>query len=115
MSRPRVDRPVIDRSRVNAQRNEPLRVAPPGRTQQRWPPVAGVPIIRAPAAPARHFSPPAGRVERPVGAVPGRGEERPAIGVGRSVERGGHRPHVGAARGQGHPHGGAGQRSRGQR
>ena len=135
LPRARVDgRPIIDRSRANLQQDRP---APQVQGPQRIPPVAGVPIERAPSQPqralpqSRSFSPPAGRIERPTMANPGRIErpvvanpgrgmggpsvnsgrnmERPAVNVGRSVERGGDRPQARGAEGRSHPGAGVGR------
>jgi hypothetical protein len=83
-SRPpmRMDGPSSsDRPRANMQQD---RTAPPVQSPQRIPPVVGVPVERAPSQPQRamprSYSPPAGRIERPVMANPGRGAQR-------SVER----------------------------
>jgi hypothetical protein len=107
LPRARVDgRVMIDRSRANVQ---PERPAPQVHSPQRIPPVAGVPLQRAPSQPqremppSRSFPPPAGRieqpalanpgrVERPVAANPGHNVERPAVNVGRSVAPGGNWP-----------------------
>jgi hypothetical protein len=85
LPRARVDGPpIIDRSRVNGQQDRP---APQVQSPQRIPPVAGVPMERAPSQPQhalpqlRSFSPPQGRIERP--AINTGGIERPAINTGR--------------------------------
>jgi len=112
--RPRMgDRPIMDRSR--GQQDRPVQAQPP----QRIPPVAGVPIERAPSQPqrviplGRSISPPQGRIERPAintgrierpamsnpgrierpaAANPGHGMERPSMNSGRFVERSADRP-----------------------
>jgi hypothetical protein len=103
-------RPVIvDRPRANVQQDRPAPALPQAQSPQRMPPVAGVPVERAPAQPQRampqlrSFSPPAARIERPAMASPGRierpaaansgrGVERPSVNAGRIVERSAERP-----------------------
>ena len=96
LPRARVDgRLTVDRSGVNSQRGRP---APPLQSPQHIPPVAGVPIERAPSLPqrampsTRNFAPQANRIERaiierPVMAVPGRGMGQPSAISGGGVER----------------------------
>jgi hypothetical protein len=103
-------RPNFDRSRADAQQGRP---APQMRSPQRMPPVAGVPIERAPsqpqrAMPQRNFSPPAGRIERPAAANAGRSMERPSMDPGRNVERSAVRPQVRGNAGQGQSNSGGG-------
>ncbi len=85
--RARMDgRLTIDRSREIVQPGQPV---PRGQFPQRIPPVAGVPIERAPSLPQRampsprSFSPQANIIERPAVANPGRGMERPSANSGR--------------------------------
>lgn len=64
---------------------------PREQAPQRVPPVAGVPVDRAPpqaqrAMPQRNFSAPAARVERPAASNGGRSFERPSVNPGH-IER----------------------------
>lgn len=108
-------RAVFDRPRENVQQ---VRPAPQVQAPQRIPPVAGVPVERAPSQPQRarpqprSFSPPVitnpGRTERPAMASPGRGMERPSMNPGRNVERSAAGPQVRGAETRRNPSGGSG-------
>ena len=132
--RGRVDgRSTIDRSRANVQQNRPAHALPQVQSPQRIPPLAVVPIERAPsqpqrAIPSRSFSPLAGRIERPavanpgrierpVVANPGRSMERPSVNAGRIVDRSADRPQSRGNewRGQSNSGGGRGEFRGGER
>ncbi len=116
-------RPIIDRS--NVQQDRPAQALPQAQSLQRIPPVAGVPIERAPSQPqhalpqSRSFSPPMGHIERPamtnpghierpVVANPGRAMERPSVNPGRIVERSADQPQFRGNEGRGQLNSGGG-------
>ncbi len=107
--------PMPERPRQNV---EQIRPAPQQQWRQHIPPVAGVPVERAPAPvlqhaqPARSFSAPA-RIERPAAAGGGRNFERPQMQMPsvRAPQRSFARePSRGGQGRGGHEHGGGGHR-----
>ena len=112
-------RAVFNRLHVNAQQNRPAQQM---QSAQRMPPVAGVPMERAPSQPQRvmpqrNFSPPASRVERPASHAgrierPGNNSarvERPVVAnPGRNVERNFGRQPTRGNEGGGHSNSGGG-------
>lgn len=127
LPRARVDgHSIINRSLANVQQDRPAQGLPRVQSPQRNPPVAGVPIERAPSQaqhalpPSRSFSPPASRIERPalanpgriersVVANPGRSMERPSVNPGRSVERSAERSQSRRNEGRGQSNSGGGR------
>ena len=99
ISRARVEaRPVFDRSRADWQQNRPVQVVPRVQSPQRMPPVAGAPTEIAPSQfqrampPARGFSQPQGRMERPAGNSSHM--ERPAVNSSRMERPAGNSSHM---------------------